>query len=416
MKIQDIHIRNFRGIGDLYLSDLDSKVNIIVGINGAGKTSILESVAMLLSWFIARMKSPNAKGSTPLDADIKSGSRTPCSLSITTEDGTTWSLHKHKAFSTQKRQNADKTDLKQMSELAEKIVERAGQSGNVPIVMYYPVNRAIADVPVKLHKAEYVIWDVYKDALSGNADFRSFFEWYRQQEDIENEQIRDNPEYRDRNLDAVRRAVAAFFPDFSELRVRRRPYQAMVVNKNDEVIEFTQLSQGEKCYLSLVCDIARRLAIANPGLENPLDGEGIILIDEIDLHLHPKWQSEVVMKLTEIFKNCQFFLSTHSALILSDVRKSQIIPIDRGNKIEIAFETYGKPASLIMTDYFDMPNQRNLAVAKDIEEAFEAVREGNSEKYTTLRSKLLPIIGASDRDMVNLMIEAKRRGIDETNR
>ena len=55
-------------------------------------------------------------------------------------------------------------------------------------------------------------------------------------------------------------------------------------------------------------------------------------------------------------------------------------------------------------------------MAKDIEEAFEAVREGNSEKYTTLRSKLLPIIGASDRDMVNLMIEAKRRGIDETNR
>lgn len=68
----------------------------------------------------------------------------------------------------------------------------------------------------------------------------------------------------------------------------------MVVKKGEEVIEFTQLSQGEKCYLSLICDIARRLAIANPGLENPLEGEGIVLVDEIDLHLHPKWQSEIV--------------------------------------------------------------------------------------------------------------------------
>lgn len=415
MKIQSIHIHNFRGIEDLSLSDLDKKANLLIGVNGAGKTSVLEAVAMLLSWLMARMKSSSSKGMLPLDTDIKFGSRTPCSLSITTDDGTSWSLHKSKAFSTQKHKSNSKTDLKQMSELAETIVQGAEQGGNIPIMMYYPVNRAIAEVPVKLHKTEYVIWDAYKTALSGNADFRSFFEWYRQQEDIENEQIRDNPQYRDRSLEAVRRAISAFFPDFSELRVRRRPYQAMVVNKRDEVIEFTQLSQGEKCYLSLVCDIARRLAIANPGLENPLDGEGVVLIDEIDLHLHPEWQSEVVFKLTEVFKNCQFFLSTHSALILSDVRKSQIIPIDGSKRLDIAFETYGQQASRIMTDYFGMQWQRNHAVAKTLEEAFAALREGNAEKYVELRSKLSAIIGPGDGDMVNLMIEAKRRGIDEKN-
>ena len=274
-----------------------------------------------------------------------------------------------------------------------------------------PVDRAIASVPVNLHKAEPQIWDVYKDALSGNSNFRSFFEWYRRQEDIENEMIRDDSSYRDHSLEAVRKAMATFFPDFSELRVRRRPRQAMIVKKGEQVVEFTQLSQGEKCYLSLVCDIARRLAIANPNMQNPLDGEGIILVDEIDLHLHPKWQSEIVSKLTSVFKNCQFFLSTHSPLVLSDIRREQIISIKNGEKVDVSFEPYGKEASKIMNSYFDMPFQRNQKIANDINLAFEAIREGDSKKYQRLLTELIPIVGPTDTDIVNLMLEAKRNGL-----
>ena len=145
-----------------------------------------------------------------------------------------------------------------------------------------------------------------------------------------------------------------------------------MLKKGNETIEFTQLSQGEKCDLSLVCDIARRLSIANPGLENPLEGEGIILIDEVDLHLHPKWQSEVASRLMQAFPNCQFFLSIHSAIVLSDILKRQIIPISGGRRIDVAFEPYGKQANYILNSYFDMPYPRNQAVAQDIEQAFEA--------------------------------------------
>lgn len=185
----------------------------------------------------------------------------------------------------------------------------------------------------------------------------------------------------------------------------------MVVKKGNKVIEFSQLSQGEKCYLSLVCDIARRLAIANPGLSNPLEGEGIVLVDEIDLHLHPKWQSEIVPKLMEVFPNCQFFLSTHSAIVLSDIKKSQIIPIKEGDKVDISFDPYGKLSSQIMTNYFDTPRQRSRAVANDIDNAFRALRAGDAKEFSKLFNKLLLIIGASDTDMVNLRIEAQRRGL-----
>ena len=409
MRIQNIHIQNFRGIRDLHITDVDPQMNIIVGINGAGKTSFLDALSILLSWMIARMKSASAKGTSPKDSDVSLDSKTPCSLSITIENGVSWSIHKSKAFSS--RNTSYKTDLGQMTALAERVVQGVDSGGNVPVIMYYPVERSIASAPVNLHRSEPVIWDVYKDALSGNANFRSLFEWYRRQEDIENEMIRDDARYRDRSLDSVRRAIGSFFPDFSELRVRRRPRQAMVVKKGNKVIEFSQLSQGEKCYLSLVCDIARRLAIANPGLNNPLEGEGIVLVDEIDLHLHPKWQSETVPKLMEVFPNCQFFLSTHSAIVLSDIKKSQIIPIKEGDKVDISFDPYGKLSSQIMTNYFDTPRQRSRSVANDIDNAFIALRTGDAKEFNKLFNKLLLIIGASDTDMVNLRIEAQRRGL-----
>lgn len=411
MKIKDIHIQNFRVIEALSIVDADPHMNLIVGINGAGKTSVLDALAMLLSWFIARMRSSNAKGLLPNNLDIRIGSKEPCFLSMDTENGVSWGIGKNKAYTARKRQTAYKTDLSEMSVLADEIVENAEHGGNVPVLMYYPVERAIASVPVNLHKAETNIWDVYKDALAGNSNFRSFFEWYRRQEDIENEMIRDDASYRDHSLNAVRKAISAFFPDFSEMRVRRRPYQAMIIKKGEQVIEFSQLSQGEKCYLSLVCDIARRLAIANPGMNDPLEGEGIILIDEVDLHLHPKWQMEIVNKLTNIFKNCQFFISTHSPIVLSDIRKHQIITIDNGRKIDVAFEPYGKPVSCIMNNFFDMPYQRNMAVAKDIQKAFAAIRNGDAERFNELFGKLMQIIGPADSDMVRLMVEAKRKGL-----
>ena len=411
MKINEIHIKNFRSIEDLFIDNIDPKMNLILGINGSGKTSILDSLAIALSWMIARMKSVSAKGLVPKDNDVRLGSKTSSQISVTLDEGVSWSVCKTKSFSIRKTQSLCRTDLSEMSSFIERVVEGVEFGGSIPVLMYYPVERAIATAPVNLHKSEPVIWDVYKDALSGNSNFRSLFEWYRRQEDIENEMIRDNASYRDCSLSAVRKAIGVFFPEFSELRVRRRPNQAMVVKKDDKIIEFTQLSQGEKCYLSLVCDIARRLAIANPGMDNPLEGEGIILIDEVDLHLHPKWQSEIACKLMDVFPNCQFFLSSHSAIVLSDVHKNQIIPINNGKLVDIAFDPFGKQASQIMNSYFDMPYQRNLSVAKDIELAFRAIRENDYETFNELYDKLLKIVGIADSDIVNLTLEAKRRGL-----
>jgi len=96
--------------------------------------------------------------------------------------------------------------------------------------------------------------------------------------------------------------------------------------------------------------------MANPNLPNPLEGEGIVLIDEIDLHLHPKWQGEVLGKLTEIFPNCQFFISTHSPFVVSSVLngKGTIIAMKDGKTFAKTSDMYGREVNLVLADYFNV--------------------------------------------------------------
>ncbi|MFA0173138.1 AAA family ATPase, partial [Vibrio splendidus] len=103
-----------------------------------------------------------------------------------------------------------------------------------------------------------------------------------------------NASSKDRQLTAVRSAIYKFMPEFSNLRVRRKPRLHMSIDKNGQSLNVAQLSQGEKSLMALIGDIARRLAVMNPSLENPLMGDGIVLIDEVDMHLHPKWQRTLI--------------------------------------------------------------------------------------------------------------------------
>jgi predicted ATP-binding protein involved in virulence len=96
------------------------------------------------------------------------------------------------------------------------------------------------------------------------------------------------------------------------------------IKKGVKLLE-TQLSSGERSLMTLVADIARRLVIANPLSKNPLlEGSGLVLIDEIDLHLHPLWQRKVVGKLMELFPNVQFVVTTHSPSIVANCKTEQI--------------------------------------------------------------------------------------------
>ena len=273
------------------------------------------------------------------------------------------------------------------------------------------MERVVLDIPLKIkERHNFLQLDGYDNSLNQGVDFRRFFEWFREREDSENEtgipqdvldnllaKFEENSEIwrklqshmassRDRQLTAVRTAISNFMPGFSNLRVRRKPRLHMSIDKNGETLNVLQLSQGEKSLMALVGDIARRLAMMNPGLENPLNGDGIILIDEVDMHLHPSWQRSIIKRLTQTFPNCQFILTTHSPLVISDYKHVLVYSLDNGELIQIPSQ-YGQDANTVLLDVMDT-DIRNETISKSINDLLDFIQEKKLEQAKSLLSQL----------------------------
>lgn len=176
----------------------------------------------------------------------------------------------------------------------------------------------------------------------------------------------------------------------------------MLILKQEEELIVNQLSDGEKCALALVGDLARRMALANPASTDPLLGSGIVLIDEIDLHLHPSWQRRVVSALQDTFPNCQFIVSTHSPQVVSHVKQNRIWLLKRGISTVSASrptESYGQTTGSILEDLMDVPD-RPQEIKEQLSSLFWAIRDDELSVAKELSAKLHEIIG-EDPDLAN---------------
>jgi len=149
----------------------------------------------------------------------------------------------------------------------------------------------------------------------------------------------------------------------------------------------------------LIVDIARRLSIANPSLDNPLLGEGIILIDEIDLHLHPQWQRDIVPAITQTFPNCQFIMTTHSPQVLSKVKKESVRLIEDNAIIYNIPNTYGRDSNSILGDIFNTL-ERPKHIKMKIDECFKNIDEESFEIAKKQLDELIAILGEDDLDLI----------------
>ncbi len=465
MIIRDLTLHNFRGIRDLKLDFDDSRMVLFAGINGAGKTSALECIATLMSWLVLRIRTNTGSGRLPSDSDIMNNEN-ETSISLTIENGGktySWTIARTRKGRSQKIRS-DYKDLPEIVAPIQQYLSTEPETAGVPLFVYYPVNRAVLDIPVRIRKKhEFTQLSAYEKT---GTDFRAFFEWYRDQEDYENEQNRfkaplfDKKTYEDKKLKAVRTAVYGFLPGFSELRVQRRPLK-MVVRKSNisripgendvlisvikeftldpsltldtsrftdvqeetinriltiahifPILEVNQLSDGEKNLLALVGDLARRLALANPGLDNPLEGEGIVLIDEIELHQHPAWQRTVIPRLSSTFPYCQFFLTTHSPQVLSEAKNATIFGLEWGIDGIAAkrIEPYGKETNRILEDIMDT-SARPENIRDMIRSYFGLIDEGRMEEAKKLRDDLEGLIGTDEPEFARADALIRRREI-----
>jgi predicted ATP-binding protein involved in virulence len=330
---------------------LDRHFNVLAGVNGAGKSTILSAIALMLGRYSAGVRTGRAAGNFERDR-IRKGARTVRAVAAArAEDQSdfTWSA----GISRPGRRVLGLTASREMIEFAvsrAEAIERSPERASLPIVVFYSVNRAVLDVPLRIRgKVPFGQYAALEDALTqGARSFRTFFAWFRDREDVENETRAEGSRRRDPQLTAVRRAVAGMLPGFENLRVKRQPLR-MLITKGGVDLKVDELSDGEKCMLAMVGDLARRLAVANPGMRNPLEGYGIVLIDEVELHLHPAWQREAVVRLRQTFPNCQFIVTTHSAQVLSEVAATATFLLDRGRLVRPA-RSFGLDSNLILNE------------------------------------------------------------------
>lgn len=421
MHINNLTLQRFRGAQDLSL-DLSDKLNVFVGMNGAGKSSILDASAILLSWLANRIKHSGASGRPIAESDIKNGESSANLTIQLCEQGSYfgWNLAKV-------RKGYSKKDLASVlisaSEAAKRIqgaiTENVGDV-NIPLFAYYPVNRAVLDIPLRIReKHEFELLSAYEESLTSGANFRTFFEWFREREDLENEHRKyrddlikpDDFQFPDPQLAAVRRALEIFMPDFTELTVRRNPLRMEVLKKGRR-LTVNQLSDGEKCLMAMVGDLARRLAIANPRRADPLQGDGIVMIDEIDLHLHPKWQRLVVPRLMEVFQNCQFLISTHSPHVITHVRPENLFLLsmtDEGKLDAVRpVESYGKTVDRVLEDLMGLQTTRPNQVESDIRGIYTQISEGHLEAAKSSITTLEQEIG-EDSELVKAKVLIRRK-------
>ncbi len=337
MILKSIDIENFRGIESLSFSP-QKGVTVLCGVNGSGKSTILDSISYQLSWFISRLRSNRGSGKPIKKLDIKKNKNFSRLKGFYEANNRQYSVTLVKVKPGHKSDaKSDMADFSDLAKFYKQSITQHNESCLLPLFIHYNVERAVRDIPLKIRtRHDFNLLSTYDASLDSKIAFRNFFEWFRDREDYENEKVKEmlaNGEdiriERDRELAAVRKAIENI-TGFKSVSIKRNPLH-MQVEKEGQILWVDQLSEGEKSLFSLVGDLARRITIANPVLSNPLQGEGIVMIDEIELHLHPKWQKEIILKLSETFPNIQFILTTHSPLVLSEIESNSVYLIYQEN-------------------------------------------------------------------------------------
>lgn len=307
--------------------------------------------------------------------------------------------------------NNDKDSLKHFNEYLE---------ARMPLVVYYSSHHT--DI------------EVYKDALPMafripmTTDFDMISDWFIEYENEENrKRLRVDTEYRSVELETIREVITKGLSllnnesenDFTELQTEidetvkdGQVASWLSIKKDGKRLNVKQLSDGEKRVLILLIDITRRLiTVGKTNKETDFfNGFGIVLIDEIEQHLHPKWQRMLLPTLHKLFPNLQFIVTTHSPQVLSYVPNGCAYSLEEGKAFPE--NTYGKNNEWILEVIMDDVS-RPVEVKAKLDEYFDAIRDNEMDKATQLREGLATLIGADEPELLkaDILIRRKQKSV-----
>lgn len=335
MRIDHIDLQNVMRF-ERWSANFTPQFNVIVGDNGSGKTSVLRMLAWVLSHWTPRAPQVIEPEFVRRTIEVAEGAAflrhhapwhigvmgvDPTGIPFDGLEGTQSSPGMNLAFSTSQR--------------AQRLHAQAEADANtpLPLLAYFspwrekPRSNAsrvgTSGVPSRL--------DGYTDALDLHADYDAFAGWFKDREIDRQETGETIPA-----AEAARRAVMGVIPGCRDLRWYRKLNDIVVTLEDGERHELWRLSDGYRTMLAMVGEMAWRAAVLNPRLGERVTDQvqGVVLIDELDLHLHPRWQRHVVDDLRRVFPKVQFITTTHSPFIVQSMRRDEVINLDEGASMD----------------------------------------------------------------------------------
>ena len=435
MKLKQLSLAHYRGFEQLDIA-FEDDITVIAGVNGVGKTGILRAIATAASYALPKFTPSKEKSQSLFATDIYTGKP---GLTLTTqlqlpggsvhvditrksplaEDKVEVLNEKRDALRFSFRETAKES--KEASDIEEEIrrigllLEKPEDIANVraipddseedpesycadsrgatnqPIIVLYSTNRFLSRLPPVLPKSKRIdVAAAYSKALDQlEVSLNDFANWYR----VLTEEDTKKKSLKKKVIVQLESAISAFLPGMGGLQLHPAPPPRFSVKKENDRFYLDQLSDGERGLIALVFDLVRRLAIANPGSENPVaEGSAVVMIDEVELHLHPKWQRDVLSRLSTVFPNCQFIVSTHSPMVLGEAEARCIRFLEWENSKVVATvpqEAFGMDANRILLELMEAP-ARNRQMENELNTLFELI---DDEKFEAAREAMESLRG-----------------------
>lgn len=416
MKIKNIKLKNFRCFEELDI-DLNERCNVIVGVNGAGKSTILDALAISIGTYFAKI--PTAYSLPIQKEDILRKSFLTGSI-ISTEYQFPVVIStkgivcgEHIEWEREINGLKNKTTVKNASSLIKigHIQQQNIQNGNIdtilPIIAYYGTGRLYKKKNNRITKLgikKSSRLDGYTDALSSGTNEKQLLRWFEDMTLIKIQEDREIPE-----LKTVKTAIENCFEignkDVSDVSINysiKSKDIEVSYRKNNEIekLPLHMFSDGIRITLTMVADIATRMAKLNPQLlDNVLETPGVILIDEIDMHLHPSWQSRIITSLLETFTNIQIITTTHSPIVISNI-ESEYLRILKNNEIMNPSTNYNRELDDIVNNIMET-DYRPEEVRNLINQINQNIDNEELEEAKELLDNLKDILGETDSEVIS---------------
>ena len=403
--IQELKLKNYRCFPELFLSFHD-RLTVLVAPNGGGKTAVLDGIAIALRLFVDTMEGRQSSKSFEtkdirlvLNPNQKMEPVTPVRLEASglfLGSEITWSRERQSRKRTSNARNLKMLASRLTQENQDWAEGKTQKSPLFPLIAYYGTGRLWGDISTKTGESPQTAPNAryrgYADCLSSASHYKEFVNWFRR---FSYEAKQENsPHKPQRSLGVVRQAVnLALKPvgwhtlewDFAEdvIVAHHEMYGRLLVDT---------LSDGIRTMIGLVADIAHRAVLLNPQLDEKAAAEtpGIVLIDEVDMHLHPAWQQMVLPALQQAFPLVQFIVTTHSPQVITTVPQECIRIFKEGGVYSASPGTDGAEAQRILEDVFQVSPRPKTSMADALDEYLRLVnnRQWASPRALELRQQL----------------------------